>query len=367
MESLLKLDGQSFLAEYWQRKPLFIADGLTPFTPPADGNELAGLAMEDGVDAQIISGAGADWSVLTSPFEEQEFSRSGPWTLMVHGVDEYWDDAASLLRIAPWLPTWRLDNIMMSYATDGGSAGPHFDQYDVFIVQGEGQRRWQIGEFCDADSPLLPLEGMKLLAEFEPQEEYVLECGDVLYVPPRCAHFGVSLGESTSFSVGFRAPRMSDLLARFADNVLESLDGDQLLQDAGRSAARRAGEITDHDVQRAREQILSLLTGGTTQWFGESLTGHALGTEERPRLASVEEQCSVGLAPGARVVWQERDDGLLVFNAGSAHLFRPELMPVLELLCGGGRVPVAMFMEAHGGPRLLRWLMDEGTIDSYGE
>ena len=168
---------------------------------------------------QIISGAGADWSVLTGPFEEQEFSQSGPWTLMVHGVDEYWDDAASLLRIAPWLPTWRLDNIMMSYATDGGSAGPHFDQYDVFIVQGEGQRRWQIGEFCDADSPLLPLEGMKLLAEFEPQEEYVLECGDVLYVPPRCAHFGVSLGESTSFSVGFRAPRMSDLLARFADRL----------------------------------------------------------------------------------------------------------------------------------------------------
>jgi len=135
----LKLNVEDFLRRHWQREHLFIPQGFEGFQTPADANELAGLAMETGVDSRIVSnvsGKNNEWQQSRGPFTEESYERIGAWTLLVQSVDQHWDEAAELLQSVTFLPTWRLDDIMMSYATDGGSAGPHFDNYDAFIIQG---------------------------------------------------------------------------------------------------------------------------------------------------------------------------------------------------------------------------------------
>ena len=226
---VLAVDSVSFLKRYWQREPLYLPQGIDAFRPPADADELAGLALEPEVDARIISGSGAHWEARRGPFELEDLQRPGPWSLLVQAVDHYWEEAAELLCALPFLPRWRLSDVLMSYATDGGSAGPHYDQYDVFIIQGDGERHWRLGQRCDRDSPLMPMSELQLLAEFQDSAEYRMRCGDVLYIPPGVAHWGVSVGESTSFSIGLRAPRLADLLARWTDTQLERLDGSTAL------------------------------------------------------------------------------------------------------------------------------------------
>lgn len=358
----------SFLAGYWQRQPLFIPSGLGDFEVPADANELAGLAMEQGPDSRIVFAEGQHWHQERGPFNDASYQRDGSWTLLVQAVDQYWDEAAALLNAVRFLPNWRLDDIMMSYATDGGSAGPHYDNYDVFIIQGDGQRRWQIGDFCDASSVLLDNTDMRLLADFVPHKEYLMNTGDVLYIPPGIAHYGISVGESTSFSIGFRAPRKSDLLARFADNILSTLEDDVLFSDANREPASRRGEITTADLNRAREQLLELLNDKDPRWFGEAVTdGAAVLHDTAGAELKIEEQGSwIGRAPGSRLAWHKEDQELLVFTHGSTHDAPLALQPIVESLCGHEDVAVNDALRIHDAAEgLLFWLYDEGAIIFY--
>lgn len=362
----LRLDPDSFFDRYWQREHLYVPQGLAGFTPEEDAGELAGLAMEADVDARIVSCHDGRWQQQQGPFSREDFERAGSWTLLVQGVDHYWDGAAALLNAVPCLPDWRVDDIMMSYATDGGSAGPHFDNYDVFIVQGEGQRRWQIGDSCDADSALLEDTDMRLLARFSARHEYLMTKGDVLYVPPGCAHYGVSAGESTSFSIGFRAPRLSDLLARRADNLLSQLADDALFCDAGRGAAARRGEISAWDLAAAREQLFTLLAEDDPRWFGEAVTeGSASGSASNlDDTAQLEDYGSTASrAPGSRLAWCSTGDGLLVFANGQSLNAPRTLLPLLEALCSYEELPLstAVSMDPAARP-VLRWLVDEGAL-----
>ena len=149
----LKFDKEAFLAQHWQRKPLLIRHALAAFETPLPADEIAGLAMEDEVESRIIEQRDGRWLLTQGPFEESDFQRENPWTLLVQAVDHYIPAVAQLRQLVDFLPQWRIDDVMVSYAVDGGSVGPHYDNYDVFLLQGEGERRWQLGEHCNYVRP----------------------------------------------------------------------------------------------------------------------------------------------------------------------------------------------------------------------
>lgn len=366
----LTIDVEDFLARYWQREHLFIEKGLADFEPPIDADELAGLAMEDVVDARIVGCRSGVWSQIRGPFELDALQAPGAWSLLVQSVDHYWQEVSELFDAVPFVPRWRLDDVLMSYATDGGGAGPHFDNYDVFIIQGDGSRTWQLGQRCDSDSPLISNADIQLLAEFTTSAEYRLETGDVLYIPPGVAHRGVSHGESTSFSIGFRAPRLRDLLARWADNSLASPESAGLLSDAGRERAQRPGEVTRNDLQLARDQLGALLSAHDPRWFGEAITesgGSAqsgLRTESPPNVQRMLESGEALVAvPGALIAWFDCDDGsLLVFAAGNSFAVSDSLRAQVEKLCVGEALLMDAVAENEGLGELLQWLLEHGSL-----
>lgn len=364
----LRLDIDAFLARHWQKEPLFIPQGLPDFVIPADADELAGLAMESDADSRIVTTDGNHWHQEHGPFTAEQFQRNDRWSLLVQSVDQYWDDAAALLRSVDFLPTWRLDDIMMSYASDGGSAGPHYDNYDVFIIQGEGQRRWQIGGPCHSGSSLMDNTDLRLLADFQMQHEYLMSTGDVLYIPPGIAHFGVSVGESTSFSIGFRAPRYSDLLARWADNLLDTVEDDALFADPERERARGAGEISTRDLERAQSHLLHLLENADPRWFGETVTqvGVLEHSAEDNSLDIKTAGNRISRTPGSRMAWQRFDRELLVYAQGNSHMAPVELKSVLEALCRSEDLVVGDILKMHDAAAdLLTWLNDEGAVVFY--
>lgn len=368
-ERRLNLDPAAFLAQYWQQEHLFIAQGATDFCPPADADELAGLAMEPGVDSRIVRLEDGAWHQQLGPFTADDFQRKSAWSLLVHGVDHHWDEAAALLQLVDWLPRWRFDNVLMSYATDGGSAAPHFDRYDVFIIQGEGQRRWRVGDFCDANTPLLEQSDASILADFSVREEYLMQTGDVLYLPPGCSHYGVSLGESTSFSIGFRAPRLGDLLAQCVDELLAGMDQQRLLTDNGRSVSQRAGEISVEDLQRARLQIAALLRESGADWLGEVITG--LGTDESlssPPAHPISNPSGESLrkTPEARMAWYADGEQISFYANGSCHRVELSLAPLIEALCADRELAVADVLREHpSASSVLAWLQQEGAVQLY--
>jgi 50S ribosomal protein L16 3-hydroxylase len=219
------LTPQDFLSEFWQKKPLLVRGAVPQYTPPISSEELAGLACEDEVESRVVVFDGSTWQLEQGPFKARSFPKRGAknWTLLVQDLDEHVPAVASLLSHLNFLPRFRIDDIMASFAAPGGSVGPHFDEYDVFLLQVEGTRRWQVSD--DFDRAALRTDSqLKILRDFHPKHEWVVEPGDLLYLPPHVAHFGVALTPCMTFSLGCRAPSHSDLVAQMAGMILSELD-----------------------------------------------------------------------------------------------------------------------------------------------
>jgi 50S ribosomal protein L16 3-hydroxylase len=340
MKSVLQLDRKRFLAEYWQRKHLLIRDAISDFKLPLGADELAGLAMEDEVESRIVEQQGDNWQLFMGPFEEQDFQRKQPWTLLVQAVDHYVPDVAALRQLIDFIPQWRVDDVMVSYAEDGGSVGPHYDNYDVFLLQGEGQREWRIGAMSDAQSPLLANPDLKILADFKCEHSYILNPGDILYVPPGVAHWGIAQGECTTFSIGFRAPRINNLLSHWVDDALEGIDADLFYSDPDSRDAFRPGEIPAADIERARSLLLQRLSSSTSnRWFGEQLTEpryEPLGDEQvhRETIQLLHDQPQrIELPAEAKLAWQQLDGKVQVFANGLSAEFDTATLPLIQSLC----------------------------------
>jgi 50S ribosomal protein L16 3-hydroxylase len=373
MHSSLKLDKEDFLERFWQRDSLFIDGAIADFTPPISADELAGLALDAEVESRIVEYGDGQWSLHHGPFEASDFQSDNPWTLLVQAVDHYLPEVARLHQLIDFIPRWRMDDVMVSYAVDDGGVGPHYDNYDVFLLQGEGERLWKLGQACDESTPLLPHDELRLLSDFQSTEEHLLRCGDILYVPPGMAHWGVSRGESTTFSIGFRAPRVSDMVSRWADHLLERQSTEVFYRDAGSSSDTRPGEIAPPDL----EQVQKVLTQALQQpldnlWFGE------LVTEPRYELTPADEDISPStsiisreaevlvLSLGARLAWQETQEGIVVFANGISDAFPVSALPWAMQLCAEGRLEGEFLMQALGdtaGIHLLTFLREQGCID----
>lgn len=235
-----------FMRRHWHKKPLLVRGAIAGIQPLLSRSRLFELAAQDDVESRLVSQARGQWQFRRGPFARRALpALSRPrWTLLVQGVDLHDDRAHELLQRFAFVPQARLDDLMISFATDGGGVGPHFDSYDVFLLQVAGRRRWRIGRQKD-----LTLRGdlpVKILAHFEPEEEHVLEPGDMLYLPPRWAHEGIAVGECQTYSIGFRSANRAELarelLQRVADEAGEAA-GEAIYRDPSQPATHAAGEV----------------------------------------------------------------------------------------------------------------------------
>ncbi len=252
----------TFMRRHWQKKPLVIRQAIPQFQAPVGRQALLDLAAQESVESRLIvqSGTGAKqgWRMRHGPFARRALPpfKQAAWTLLVQGVDLHDDGVHALLQQFRFVPDARLDDVMISYATDGGGVGPHFDSYDVFLLQAQGRRRWRIGR--QKDLRLQPDVPLKILANFEPEQEFVLEPGDMLYLPPRYAHDGVAEGECMTYSIGFRAPAEGELarevLQRLAEQAVDEV-GTGLYRDPVQPAQERSADIPDAMVAFAQQAL----------------------------------------------------------------------------------------------------------------
>ncbi|MCF6439413.1 cupin domain-containing protein [Pseudoalteromonas luteoviolacea] len=269
--SINDMSPETFLKEYWQKKPLLIKGGFKDFQDPLSAEELAGLAMEDSIESRLVTNHDENWLAHHGPFENFDKLTETNSTLLVQAVDHWHPLAAQLLEPFRFIPNWRIDDLMISYSTPKGGVGPHLDQYDVFIIQGEGKRHWRVG-MPDAslkqftkDKALLQVE------QFDAIIDEILEPGDILYIPPGCPHEGYAVENALNYSVGFRAPDQKDLISSFADHVIDEEAGKHRYSDADLNMRASIGEISSDDKLKIQAMLTGLIEN-------DSLYNHWLGT-----------------------------------------------------------------------------------------
>jgi 50S ribosomal protein L16 3-hydroxylase len=246
----------AFMRRYWQRRPLLVRQALPGLRTPVPVERLFALAARPDVQSRLVTAFAGRWALREGPLARQTLparTRRG-WTVLVHGVDVHVEAAARLLARFRFVPDARLDDLLVSYASDGGGVGPHVDSYDVFLVQAQGRRRWRIGRSRDlAEVPGLAL---RILADFRPEREWVLEPGDLLYLPPGIAHEGVAVGpDCVTCSIGFRAPAYRAVAERWFDEALEAAGLERAHRDPGLAATRAPARLPDRLVDAARARM----------------------------------------------------------------------------------------------------------------
>jgi 50S ribosomal protein L16 3-hydroxylase len=315
---------QEFLNQYWQKRPLLIKQGFTDFQDPIEAEELAGLAMEESIESRIVTNHNDDWQAYQGPFEDFEKLTEQHATLLVQAVDHWHSDAAQLLQPFRFIPNWRIDDLMISYSTPKGGVGPHLDQYDVFIIQGEGKRHWRVG----LPDPTLKqfAQNKKLLQveQFEAVIDCILEPGDILYIPPGCPHEGYAIENALNYSVGFRAPNQQDLFSSFADHVIDTDSGQKRYTDHTLALRDSKGELLKSETDKVKTLMQALLNNDELfkHWLGNTLSQ----AKHEMDLAPLEEpitceQMSELIANnaeeferlgGVRAIYQQLEDTLLL-------------------------------------------------------
>lgn len=305
---LAGLDINQFLNSHWQKRPLLIRNPWAAWRNPLDPDELAGLACEDTVESRLVTRDGGRLSLESGPLPEARFGELGEstLTLLVQAVDQHVPAVAELIEPFRFVPDWRIDDVMVSYATDGGGVGPHFDQYDVFLVQGLGRRRWRVGPRCDSRTPLLPHDELRLLADFEATDEWILEPGDILYVPPCFAHDGVAIGsDCMTYSIGFRAPSRAELVEGWCAHQADHLPDEDRYADPDLAPQDNSGEITAPALDRLHAMVMEALAdrAAFARWFGHynSLPKYA-EADWRPEEPTREADVQALVSQGARLV-----------------------------------------------------------------
>ncbi|WP_372409099.1 JmjC domain-containing protein [Acinetobacter radioresistens] len=343
------ITAEQFLSEYWQKKPLLVRNALPEIINILEPNDVKELALEENITARLIKQKDKDsnqWSVKSSPLIKGDFQKMPKlWTLLVQAVDHYSFDLAALWKKFPFIPQWRRDDIMVSYAPKGGSVGKHFDFYDVFLVQGYGHRRWQLGQMCDADTAFVPGQPLKLLPDMEVNFDEVLAPGDLLYVPPGLSHYGIAEDDCLTFSFGFRMPNIADMMDRVSDKFSE----DQLLRnpltDILRDQATAAGEITPVELEYLKTELLARLQNSTVlddaiiSLMSEPKYPENIPEAEEIGTGDLEEALDQGymlmLEPASRLLYTDEDNQLLFWANGEALYISESFAAYLKRLADG--------------------------------
>lgn len=345
------LTQQQFIDQYWQQKPLLIRQAFKDFQSPISAQELAGLACEAEIESRLIEefGDNGKWQLRNGPFNDDDFASlaDSHWTLLVQDVDKHVSELKPILDSWRFLPDWRRDDLMISYAADQGSVGAHTDGYDVFLLQAMGQRQWQIGAEPVYQPDLLTDIDLRILSHFEPDQQWLLEPGDILYLPPHFAHHGVAQGECMTFSIGFRAPKQVELLDAFTNSLLEKEQANQHFQDSGlevnhyphhipQAVGQNLKQLLHRAIDEADTTLLETFgklvteTKSSLRELVEHYTDDALTPEEV--ISQFEQGLCLHKNPYIRHAWLNDDSNVTLFIAGEAYLFPLQLKPLVLIL-----------------------------------
>jgi len=314
-----KISEQEFLADYWQKKPLLIKQALPGFISPISPEELAGLSLEEEFESRLITGSiqTQQWSLSSGPFSNSTFETltEKDWTLLVQGVDRYIDEIYDLVKQFDFIPRWRFDDVMISYAATGGSVGPHFDYYDVFLLQGSGNRRWELStQFCNLDNYLKGVP-LRIMDKFTPEQSFEVEPGDILYIPPKVAHHGVSTSDDcTTLSFGYRSYNTQEMFAKTPHNT-----DDVYYQDPIWSVNKEPALIPNTAIQMANK--LSTISDTDFAKFVTNLDSSAVQILQEFEYNQQDLKFKFGpayqLHPACKIAYLKQDEKILVFLNGS--------------------------------------------------
>lgn len=328
---------ERFLRTYWHKHPLLIRNAFPDFQSPLQPEDLAGLACEDGVLARLISHdrAADDWTVRSGPFQETDFPGlpEHDWTLLVQDVDKWDPDVRALIEHFRFLPRWRMDDVMISFAATGGSVGAHVDQYDVFLLQAQGHRRWQIdaSESIKGRRPPLgfrPDVELKLLEVFKPTHDWVLAPGDMLYLPPNVPHHGVAEDPCLTFSFGMRAPSSAELISDYLDTLIADADENIRYQDPDLKLPADPNEIDTVAMARVITALNAIRMNDPDKlgdWFGRFITtyraagevmAHQAAPEQEEVVAALQSGLLLQRHPWARLAWRRAKRGASLYVSG---------------------------------------------------
>lgn len=367
------LTATEFLRDYWQKKPLLVRNAFPELAYRLSDEDLMELAQEEGVEARIVLEKGkTPWELRRGPFDAKALKQlpATHWTLLVQAVDHYLPALSDYLAKFEFVPSWRIDDIMVSYAVEGGSVGPHYDQYDVFLIQGFGNRRWQLGQPCDEHSPRVEGTPLRILSDIEVHLDEVVNPGDLLYVPPGMAHNGVAQNACTTYSIGFRAPPLAHLLERVVDAALEESGSNRLFADRDRTPAAHPGALTDADLEALRAQVLTLLDNRDTlraalaPFLSEPKYDDYEPQGEELSLEEIREALADGAFlrrdPASRVVYTRHEGAIHeLFVNGQKEWFPPTAGDFVQLLADQRRTAADQLAPWLANEDAVHWLADQ--------
>ena len=347
------ITAEQFLAEYWQKKPLLVRNALPEIANILEPNDVMELALEEHVTARLIKQKDKDpnqWSVKSSPLIKGDFQKMPKlWTLLVQAVDHYSFDLAELWKKFPFIPQWRRDDIMVSYAPKGGSVGKHFDFYDVFLVQGYGHRRWQLGQMCDANTEFVSGQPLKLLPEMQVDFDEVLAPGDLLYVPPGLSHYGVAEDDCLTFSFGFRMPNMADMMDRVSDKFASNGFLKNPMLDIQRQHSSDIGQISKAELDYLKAELLQRLQNSAElddaimSLMSEPKYPDNIPEPDEIEADDLREILDTGyeilLEPASRLLYTEQDAELLFWANGEQVCISEEFTAQLKQIADGQALP----------------------------
>ena len=346
------ITAEQFLSEYWQKKPLLVRNALPEIAEILVPDDVMELALDENTTARLIKQKDKDpnqWTVKNSPLVKGDFQKTPKfWTLLVQAVDHYSFDLAELWKKFPFIPQWRRDDIMVSYAPQGGSVGKHFDFYDVFLVQGYGHRRWQLGQMCDTDSAFVEGQPLKLLPEIDVHFDEVLAPGDLLYVPPGLSHFGVAEDECLTYSFGFRMPNVADMMDRVSDKFMSNQSLRNPLVDVLRNHQNPIGQVTQVELDHLKAELLAKLNDSTLledaimSLMAESKYPENIPEAESIGTGDLEEVLEQGyllqIEPASRLIYTEQNNVLLFWANGESICISAQFAPTLKKIADGQAV-----------------------------
>jgi 50S ribosomal protein L16 3-hydroxylase len=343
------ISAEQFLAEYWQKKPLLVRNAIPEIVDILEPNDIMELALDENVNARLIKQKDKDpnqWSVKSSPLIKADFQKMPKlWSVLIQAVDHYSFDLAALWKKFPFIPQWRRDDIMVSYAPQGGSVGQHFDFYDVFLVQGYGHRRWQLGQMCNADTEFVAGQPLRLLPEMDINFDEVLAPGDLLYVPPGLAHYGVAEDDCLTYSFGFRMPNVTDMMDRVSDKFSENSTLKNPLIDIIRDQQSAIGQVTGNELEYLKTKLFEHLQNSNIledaimslmsepKYLDNIPEAEEIGTGDLE--AVLEQGYQLLMEPASRLLYTEQDGQLLFWANGEAVCISEASASYLKRLADG--------------------------------
>lgn len=337
------LSQETFIQQYWNQKPVVLKAAVKDFNDPIDANDLAGLAMEEVVESRIVRNDNG-WNVAHGPFSDFDDLPERQWSLLVQGVDRWIPEIHQLRSLVNFLPQWQIDDVMVSFSSQGGGVGAHLDQYNVFILQGQGRRHWQVGavnktlQQKETVTDLLQVEG------FEPIIDEVLEPGDLLYIPPFAPHCGETIEAAMSYSIGFRAPSQTELLTSFADYIFENeLGKSRFSSEAISSFSAAQAFVPKNDIEALKQFMLESIESGRFEHFAHQFLTEPTReldivpsdhewTESQLLQTLQSEQVELSRVLGLQTSYRVTETSLQFFCNGMYFSLAPNQLKLIEIL-----------------------------------